>query len=70
MSNTVGIIVNGERQALPEPATVQQLVVDLGLTGGRLAVEVNTEIVPRSEFSQCRLRDGDRVEIVHAIGGG
>lgn len=66
----MSITVNGEERALPEPATVQKLVADLGLAGGRLAVEINTEIVPRSEFSERRLQAGDRVEIVHAIGGG
>ena len=46
------------------------LIDQLDLTGKRLAVEVNEEVVPRSEHGEFRLRDGDRVEIVHAIGGG
>jgi sulfur carrier protein len=43
---------------------------DLGLTGKRLALEINQEIVPRSSFDTCMLHAGDRVEIVQAIGGG
>ena len=50
--------------------TVAQLVAQLGLTGKRLAVEVNRDIVPRGEHATRMLRDGDRVEIIHAIGGG
>jgi sulfur carrier protein len=49
---------------------VAQLLEDMALTARRLAVEVNLEIVPRSTYADHRLRPGDRVEIVHAIGGG
>lgn len=64
------IVVNGEARAVPEGTTVAQLVDALGLSGRRLAVEVNREIVPRSAFPTHALAPGDRVEIVHAIGGG
>lgn len=50
--------------------TVAQLVAQLGLAGKRLAVEVNRDIVPRGEHATRSLRDGDRIEIIHAIGGG
>ncbi|WP_290907033.1 sulfur carrier protein ThiS [Halomonas sp.] len=46
------------------------MVESLGLAGRRIAVEVNEEIVPRSEHAVTRLVEGDRVEVVHAIGGG
>lgn len=50
--------------------TVAELIEQLALTGRRLAVEVNREIIPRSQHASHVLEDGDIVEIVHAIGGG
>jgi sulfur carrier protein len=50
--------------------TVEALVLTLGLTGKRLAIERNGEIVPRSTFAQTELNDGDKLEIVGAVGGG
>ena len=64
------LIVNGETRRVPEGATVAVLVEEMGLQGRRLAVEVNMEIVPRSSYDRHFLAPGDRVEIVHAIGGG
>ena len=64
------ITVNGTARPLSEPLTLAQLLDQLGLTGKRLAVEVNRDIVPRGEHANHTLRDGDRVEIIHAIGGG
>jgi len=66
----VNLIINGQPAAHPAPMTLTQLVEALGLTGKRLAIELNGEIVPRSLHAQTQLSDGDRVEIVHAIGGG
>ena len=51
-------------------ATVSVLIESLALTGKRLAVEVNEDIVPRSQHPEFTLNPGDRVEVVHAIGGG
>ncbi len=62
--------VNGEVMEFPPGATVASLVEKMALTGKRLAVEVNEDIVPRSQHSEFLLNDGDRVEVVHAIGGG
>ncbi len=64
------IFLNGETRALESNATVAELVESLGLAGRRIAVEVNEEIVPKSEHGGIRLTEGDRVEVVHAIGGG
>lgn len=64
------IQLNGEQHELPSAATVANLIESLGLTGRRLAIEVNEDIVPRSLHSEHQLSDGDRVEVVHAIGGG
>ncbi|MCC4310001.1 sulfur carrier protein ThiS [Alcanivorax marinus] len=63
------LTVNGDPMTL-EGTTVADLVAQLQLQGRRLAVEVNRDIVPKSEHGQHRLKDGDVVEIVHAIGGG
>jgi sulfur carrier protein len=64
------IILNGETRHLDEGATVADLIAELNLADQRLAVEVNEELVPRSTFSDHHLKDGDEMEIVHAIGGG
>jgi len=64
------IILNGETHKIPDSCTVAFLINELGLADKRLAVEVNQEIVPRSTFQQHHFNPGDRVEIVHAIGGG
>ncbi|MEW6445601.1 MAG: sulfur carrier protein ThiS [Pseudomonadota bacterium] len=64
------IVLNGEHREFEKDGTVASLLEMLGLSGQRLAVEVNGEIVPRSEHPDCVLREGDRVEVVRAIGGG
>jgi len=66
----VEVFVNGEGRQFPEGMTVSQLLEEMALTNRRLAVEVNLEIVPRSRHADHILRAGDRIEIVHAIGGG
>lgn len=64
------IRLNGDRFPLDEGATVAALIDALALKGRRIAVEVNEEVVPRSRHAAHRLNEGDRVEVVHAIGGG
>jgi len=64
------LIINGEPRQVADDITAAALVEQLGLAGQRLAIEVNQEIVPRGEYAAHRLRAGDRVEIVRAIGGG
>ncbi len=64
------ISINGQSQQVQDDFTVAQLIDTLGLTSKRLAVEVNLAIVPRSKFETYILTQGDRVEIVQAIGGG
>ncbi|MGD8592509.1 MAG: sulfur carrier protein ThiS [Gammaproteobacteria bacterium] len=66
----MNIVLNGESQQVPDNITAAQLVETLGLVGKRLAMEVNMEIVPRSTFQEFVIHPDDRVEIVHAIGGG
>ena len=64
------IILNGDRREYPDDLSASQLLQDLGLAGKRLALEINREIVPRSTFDNHIIQPGDRIEIVHAIGGG
>ena len=64
------ILLNGEAREIAEASTVADLVATLDLAGRRIAVELNGEIAPRSRHAALTLRTGDRVEIVHAIGGG
>jgi sulfur carrier protein len=64
------IQVNGSPAEVAEPCTLSALIETLALTDRRLAVEVNEELVPRSLFAAHRLAPGDRVEIIHAVGGG
>lgn len=64
------IVLNGEARSLDPEATVSELIAALDLTERRIAVEVNEQIIPRSRHAHQVLTDGDRVEIVHAIGGG
>ena len=64
------IYLNGEAREVPENCTAAQLVDNLGLAGKRIAMEVNLEIIPRSGYDSHTLQAEDKVEIVHAIGGG
>lgn len=64
------VYVNGDARQLKDGLTVAELVDDLGFTGRRIAVEINLEIVPRSQHAEHHIQDGDRVEVVQAIGGG
>lgn len=67
------LIVNGQSrdfETLSQPATLEQLVTELGLKGDRVAVEHNGEIVPRALWAGAILSPGDRLEVVHFVGGG
>ena len=64
------IQLNGEARNLPVGSTINSLLEQEQLAGRRVAVEVNGEIVPRSRHGEYLLGEGDRVEIVHAMGGG
>jgi sulfur carrier protein len=66
----VRLTVNGEERSFERVGDVAALVRALGLDGRKVAVERNLEIVPRSAYSATALADGDRIEIVHFIGGG
>jgi sulfur carrier protein len=66
----IALTINGERRSFEASLTVAQLIEHLELAGKRIALERNGEIVPRGDFSVQRLADGDRLEIVVAVGGG
>lgn len=67
------LVLNGQSRTfptLPEPASLDQVIAELGLKGDRVAVEHNGEIVPRSAWPQTSVGAGDRLEVVHFVGGG
>ncbi len=64
------IHINGQAQDLPTNTTLLQLLEHHGYGSRRVAVEINLEIVPKSVHAKCLLKDGDRIEIVQAVGGG
>jgi sulfur carrier protein len=66
----IALTVNGQSREFDRPLKVDALIQALELRGKRIAVERNGEIVPRSRFADEWLADGDRIEIVVAVGGG
>ncbi len=64
------LTINGEPRDLPEGLTLSALVQQLGMKADRVAVELNLEIVPRANWDTTTLKDGDKLEIVHFVGGG
>ena len=66
----IEIVVNGQVRLAPEGCTLQELLVWLEVDPGRVAVELNRSIVPREQWQGTSLADGDRLEIVHFVGGG
>ena len=70
MTASIAIEVNGETRQVPDGASVAELLALLGLAAPKVAVERNLEIVPRSAWASTRLAPGDRLEVVHFIGGG
>ena len=67
---TIAITVNGKTKTLEAELSLKELLQGLGMTKGQIAVEVNGNIVPRSQFSSQRISNLDSIEIVQAIGGG
>jgi len=66
----ITIHINGEPRQLEHAISVAELIAAMNLTGKRIALERNGDIVPRSTFSSQTLADGDKLEIVVAVGGG
>jgi len=70
IADTIALTLNGELRRFRSGASVADLVQDIGLDPAKVAVERNLEIVPRSTLTQVVLAEGDRLEIVHFVGGG
>lgn len=70
MSDLITIQLNGEAHELAAQLSIVDLIAQLKLSHGRLAVEINREIIPRSEHVHTLICAGDVVEVIHAIGGG
>jgi sulfur carrier protein len=66
----ISVCINGAQQTFGQPVSIADLIVSMELTGKRIAIERNGEIVPRSQFAQQLLADGDKLEVVVAVGGG
>lgn len=64
------LFINGEEKQFPGVFTLTSLVEHLGLKADRLAIELNRDIVPRAKWPETPLQEGDRLEIVHFVGGG
>ena len=62
--------INGEQRDFPDGLTVAALVAQLGIKPDRVAVELNLDIVPRTNWEATILKDGDKLEVVHFVGGG
>jgi len=66
----ITVSINGELRQFPQAISVSAFIEVMGYGGKRIALERNGEIVPRSQFAEQQLADGDRLEIVVAVGGG
>jgi thiamine biosynthesis protein ThiS len=64
------VYVNGEAREFSSPLSLDQLITELDLPPARIAVELNRAVVRRNEWNTTELRDDDRIEIVHFVGGG
>ncbi|HKV61464.1 MAG TPA: sulfur carrier protein ThiS [Candidatus Acidoferrum sp.] len=70
MQTALTITVNGENRAAKPGVTVMDLLRELGLDSGRVAIERNLEILPRPKWAETTVETGDRYEIVQFVGGG
>jgi sulfur carrier protein len=64
------VTINGENKEIPHGTTIADLIQTLGLSGKRIAVELNHSISPKSTHSDTKLKQADQIEIIHAVGGG
>jgi len=64
------ILLNGESRSYERPLTVAELLVNMALTGKRVAVELNGEVVRKADYPASPLKDHDRLEVVRLVGGG
>jgi sulfur carrier protein len=70
MSEGITVLINGERREVPAGVNVTHLLAHLGIVSGRVAIERNLDLLPRSQWESTAVAPGDRYEIVHLVGGG
>ena len=70
MNQTISIQVNGQNRQAPAGTTVTALLSQLGLNPGRVAIEYNLHVLPKTQWEKTTVADGDRFEIVQFVGGG
>lgn len=68
--NPMKLLINGEDREFDSPLSLTSLIEQLGMKTDRVAIELNREIVARERWSETNLNEGDRLEIVHFVGGG
>jgi thiamine biosynthesis protein ThiS len=66
----MNLLINGKETSYTSPLTLAALIEQLGMKADRVAVELNRSIVPRNQWPNTNLGEGDRLEIVHFVGGG
>jgi thiamine biosynthesis protein ThiS len=66
----VKILLNGDFAETAEGASIASLLLQLDISRERVAVELNTDIIPKADYEKRFLCDGDKIEIVHFVGGG
>ena len=70
MSETLQVVINGDKRNVPGGLNVVGLLIHLGLPAERVAIERNLDILPRAQWGETAVSPGDRFEIVHLVGGG
>ncbi len=64
------LIINGQKKEIQSSRNVQDLLQELDITEPHVAVAINLQVIPRSSYTDTALNEGDKIEIVHAVGGG
>jgi thiamine biosynthesis protein ThiS len=64
------LTINGEEREFRSLSTLSDLVAQLGMKADRVAIELNRELIPRDRWAATQISDGDKLEIVHFVGGG
>ena len=70
MSEAIAVVINGETKQVPGGMNVAGLLTHMGIATGRVAIERNLDILPRTQWEKTQVSAGDRYEIVHLVGGG
>lgn len=64
------IILNGVAKQVSQQSSIKDLLMEIGMLGGRVAIELNQEVLPKSEYASRQLQAADKIEIIQAVGGG